>query len=134
IDEESGLPLGRPWLTICIDDFTRCILGLFISFEPPSYLSVARCLKNAFLPKTSLQEKYPSVKNRWDAHGIMRELVVDNGREFHSKSLEAACYSVGTEIHYAPRKVAWFKGKVERVQGTLNRGVAHGTPGTTFSN
>lgn len=134
IDEDSGLPLGRPWLTICIDDFTRCVLGLFISFEPPSYLSVARCLKNAFLPKISLQEKYPSVQNRWDAHGVMRELVVDNGREFHSKSLEAACYSVGTEIHYAPRKVAWFKGKVERIQGTLNRAVAHGTPGTTFSN
>ena len=134
IDEDTGLPLGRPWLTICIDDFTRCILGFHLSFEPPSYLSVARCLKNAFLPKASLKEQYPSVKNRWDAHGIMRDLVVDNGLEFHSNSLDAACYSVGTEIHYAPRKRAWFKGKVERVQGTLNRGVAHGTPGTTFSN
>ncbi|WP_407670277.1 Mu transposase C-terminal domain-containing protein [Paramagnetospirillum marisnigri] len=64
----------------------------------------------------------------------MRELVVDNGAEFHSDSLEAACWSLGIEIHYAPRKTGWFKAKIERFLGSMNRGIAHGTPGTTFSN
>jgi putative transposase len=64
----------------------------------------------------------------------MRELVLDNGREFHSESLEQVCYSLGIDMHYAPRKVAWFKGKIERFFRTLNEGVAHGKPGTTFSN
>jgi len=134
IDDTSGLPLGRPWVTACIDDYTRCLLGISISFEPPSHLTVAHCLKDAFLPKISLRERYPSIKNTWEAHGVMRELVVDNGVEFHSKSLEAACLSLGIEIHYSARKTPWFKGKIERFLGTLNAGVAHGNPGTTFRN
>lgn len=134
IDDASGLPLGRPWLTVCIDCHTRCILGMYISFEPPSHFTVSRCLKHAFLPKTNLREVYPSIANEWNAHGVMREIVVDNGVEFHSVSMENACFSLGIEIHYSARKTPWFKGKVERFQGTLNRAVAHGNPGTTFHN
>lgn len=134
IDDDSGLPLGRPYLTVCLDDYTRCVLGLYISFEPPSHFTVSRCLKMAFLPKTELLKQYPAIQNPWDAHGVMRDLVVDNGQEFHSTSLENVCYSLGVEIHYSARKTPWFKGKIERFQGTLNRAVAHGTPGTTFSN
>lgn len=132
IDDQTGLPLGRPWITACIDDYTRCVLGLYISFEPPSHFTVARCLKQAFLPKIEIEQVYPSIKNSWDAHGVMRELVVDNGTEFHSASLENACYSLGIEIHYSARKTPWFKGKIERFLGSLNRAVAHGNPGTTF--
>lgn len=134
IDDSSGLPLGRPYLTVCIDDYTRCALGLHIGFEPPSYLTVARCLKHAFLPKADLRMKYPGIENEWTAHGVMRELVVDNGAEFHSVSLENACFTLGIEMHYSARKTAWFKGKIERFQGTLNRAIAHGNPGTTFAN
>lgn len=134
IDDRNGLPLGRPWLTVCIDDYSRCVLGVYVGFEPPSYLTVARCLRISLLPKNWIPEKYPSIKCQWPAHGIMRELVVDNGTEFHSISLENAALTLGIEIHYAPRKVAWFKGKVERFIGTANRAVAHGTPGTTFAN
>lgn len=134
IDDDSGLPLGRPYLTVCIDDYSRCILGIYISFEPPSHFTVSRCLKMAFLPKIELLKKYPAIQTAWDAHGVMRDLVVDNGQEFHSTSLENVCYSLGIEIHYSARKTPWFKGKIERFQGTLNRTIAHGTPGTTFSN
>lgn len=134
IDDRTGLAVGRPWLTVCIDDYSRCVLGVYVGFEPPGYLSVARCLRIALLPKSGLTEKFPSIKCAWPAHGVMRELVVDNGKEFHSLSLENACLCLGIEIHYAPRKVAWFKGKIERFIGTTNCGVAHGTPGTSFSN
>lgn len=134
IDDDSGLPLGRPYITACIDDYTRCVLGLYISFEPPSHFTVSRCLKHAFMPKTNLAQQFPEIKNQWQAHGVMRELVVDNGQEFHSTSLENACYSLGIEIHYSARKTPWFKGKIERFLGTLNRAIAHGIPGSTFSN
>jgi len=114
IDDDSGLPLGRPYITACIDDYTRCLLGIYISFEPPSNFTVSRCLMHAFIPKTELHVKFPAIQNQWSAHGVMRELVVDNGQEFHSTSFENACFSLGIEIHYSARKVAWFKGKVEQ--------------------
>lgn len=132
--DENGFPRGRPWVTACIDDYSRCILGIIIGFEPPSYHTVAQCLKMAFLPKVFLKKDYPSILNNWIAYGVMRELVVDNGAEFHSESLENACYSMGIEIHYSARKTPWFKGKIERFLGTLNFETAHGRPGTTFSN
>lgn len=134
IDDDTSLPLGRPYLTVCLDDYTRNVLGIYISFEPPSHFTVSRCLKMAFLPKVALLAQYPAIQNPWEAHGVMRELVVDNGQEFHSTSLENACLSLGIEIHYSARKTPWFKGKIERFLGTLNRAIAHGTPGTTFSN
>lgn len=134
IDDDSHIPLGRPWLTICIDSHTRCILGIYIGFEPPSYLTVGKCLKHAFLPKTNLQKQFPGIRNTWDAHGVMEQLFVDNGLEFHSISLEKACFAFGVEIIYTPRKTPWFKGKIERFNRSINDGVSHGIAGTTFSN
>jgi len=133
IDDDTCLPLGRPWLTGCIDDYTRNVLGVYVSFTPPSYFTVARCLKQAILPKVTLLQQYPEIQHAWAAHGVMRELVVDNGAEFHSVSLENACLSLGIEIHYAARKTPWFKGKIERFLGTLNTDLSNGTPGTTFA-
>jgi putative transposase len=134
LDDDTGLPLGRPWLTVCIDVHTRCVLGIYIGFEPPSYLSVARCLKDAFLPKVDLRKTYPEIVNEWDAHGVMILVKVDGGPEFHSDALEHACYCLNIEIEYCPRKTPWFKGHIERWIGTANREVAHVAPGTTFSN
>lgn len=134
LSDDGAYPLGRPWVTVCIDNHTRCILGIYIGFEPPSYLSVARCLKHAFMPKTMLRQEYPSIRHEWEAFGVMGKLVVDNGLEFHGKSLEQACLSFDVEIIYTPRKSPWFKGKIERFMRTLNEGVSYGTPGTTFSN
>ena len=88
IDDETLLPLGRPWFSACEDDYTRCILGMFVGFIPPSFLTVSLCLKDAFRPKTWLKQVYPDIRSDWPAHGVMRELVLDNGPEFHSDSLE----------------------------------------------
>lgn len=134
VDEETFLPLGRPYVTLCIDDFTRCILGVYVGFIPPSYLSVALCLKDAFFPKDWVREEYPMVTSDPQAFGIMQTLVVDQALEFHSKGLEDACLRLGVEIVYSPRKTPWFKGKIEKMVGAVNRGVAHGTRGTTFRN
>jgi putative transposase len=134
VDDQSGLPLGRPSVTACIDCYTRCILGIYIGFNPPSYQSVAACLKDCFLPKVNLQRDYPGIVNEWPAYGVMHNLVVDGGLEFYSASLEQVCLSLNINWIAAPRRTAWFKGKIERFLGTMNRAVAHGVPGTTFSN
>jgi putative transposase len=133
VDDQTGLPLGRPSVTACIDCYTRCILGMYIGFNPPSYQSVAACLKDCFLPKVNLRRDYPGIVNEWPAYGVMRNLVVDGGLEFYSASLEQVCLSLNINWVAAPRRTAWFKGKIERFLGTMNRAVAHGVPGTTFS-
>lgn len=134
VDDESMLPLGRPTLTVCQDVMSRCILGFYVGFEPPSFVTVAQCLKQSILPKVTTKEDHPSVSNSWECHGVMETLVVDNGLEFHSANLEALCLPFGINIQFCPRKQAWFKPHVERVIQTMNCNVAHGNPGSTFSN
>ena len=134
VDDKTSLPLGRPYVTACIDSYTRCILGISVGFTPPSYQSVATCLKDCFRPKVNLRDEYPEIVNEWPAYGVMRQLVVDGGQEFYSTSLEHVCLSLGIEWCAAPRREPWFKGKIERFFGTFNRDIAHGMPGTSFSN
>jgi putative transposase len=74
------------------------------------------------------------VKNRWECYGIPELIVVDNPMEFHSTHFELACLQIGCDIQYAKVLVPWYKGKIERFQGTLNHDLMHGNPGTTFSN
>src|SRR6202022_3704589 len=39
VDDNSMLPLGRPTITTALDEYTRCPMGFYAGFEPPSCLS-----------------------------------------------------------------------------------------------
>jgi len=134
VDDTTMLPLGRPTITSALDEHTRCPMGFYTGFEPPSCLSVMRCLKHAILPKTYVPREFPSVNNPWDCYGVPELVVVDNPPEFHSSHFERACLQIGTDIQYAKVLVPWYKGKLERFQGTMCHDLMHGNPGTTFSN
>jgi len=43
VDERDRQPIGRPYLTIAIDVFTRCVLGMVVTLEAPSAVSVCPC-------------------------------------------------------------------------------------------
>lgn len=134
VDDNTMLPLGRPTITSALDEHTRCPMGFYTGFEPPSCLSVMRCLKHAILPKTYVTREFPFIKNSWQSYGVPELVVVDNPPEFHSSHFERACLQIGTDIQYAKVLVPWYKGKLERFQGTMNHDLMHGNPGTTFSN
>jgi len=134
VDDNSMLPLGRPTITTALDEHTRCPMGFYAGFEPPSCLAVLRCLRHAILPKTYIPREIPSIKNRWECYGVPELIVVDNPPEFHSSHFERACLQIGADIQYAKVLVPWYKGKLERFQGTMNHDLMHGNPGTTFSN
>jgi putative transposase len=133
VDEETRMPFGRPTLTTLLDKFSREVLGINVGFDPPSYLSVMQCLNHAIRPKTYLKTEFPEVQNDWEAYGIP-EVVVDNGKEFHSKDFEDACLQLGIVVMYSPPYIPSYKGAIERFFGTENRRLLHQQRGTTFSN
>jgi len=133
IDEKDYLPLGRLTLTHCLDTATRYALGYYLSFEPPSYLSVMACLYHAICPKGNVRERY-GTEHDWIAYGLPYTLVIDNGKEFIGRDLEDACQLLGITLQQTPVKTPHFKAAVERMFGTLNTGLLHTLPGTTFSN
>ncbi len=134
VDEKTNLPLGRPWLMVAICAFTKMILGYYLSFERPSYLSVMQTLLHGIRPKTYLKERYPEIVHSWDAYGIPELVVVDNAKQYYSASFDDACLQLGMITQYAPVKHPYYKPSIERWFGTLNRRLVHKLPGTTFSN
>jgi putative transposase len=134
VDEETRMPLGRATLTTLLDKYSREVLGINVGFDPPSYLSVMQCLNHAIKPKNYLKTEFPKVKNEWEAYGLPELIVVDNGKEFHSKDFEDACLQLGIVVMYSPPYVPRYKGAIERFFGTENRRLLHQQHGTTFSN
>lgn len=134
VDDETGMPIGRPTLTAAIDKKTAAICGFYLSFHPPSYISVMNCLLHAIQPKTYLKKLFPNVQNSWDVYGVMEVLSMDNAAEFYGKDLEDASHQIGFIIQYHPPKHPYYKGSIERWIRTLNQKLLHNQPGTTFSN
>jgi putative transposase len=130
--KETGTILGRPWLTVLIDVATRMIVGVWISFHTPNANTVLRVLKQAIRRKEELLAEF-QLEGEWPAHGLPLSLIMDNGKEFHSAALEAAAEDLGMTLIYCPSKEPRFKGVVERFMRTINTGLVHMLPGTTFS-
>jgi putative transposase len=51
VEQSSRQPIGRPWLTLAIDVYTRCIVGMLLTLEAPSATSVGLCLAHAVCSK-----------------------------------------------------------------------------------
>ena len=131
VDSTSRKPIQRPWLTLAIDVFSRCVLGFHLSLEPPSATSVALCISHAVLPKEPwLAQK--KISEDWRQHGLMTRLHLDNGKDFHSEALRRGCEQYGIAIDYRPVRTPHFGGHIERLIGTM-MGKVHLLPGTTFS-
>lgn len=133
LDEQTRLPIGRPWITAAIDVYSRMVYGVHIGFTPPSFSSVMRCLRHGILPK-NVREAYPEIENEWPVDGLPESCVCDNGKEFHSQSFENAMQQLGIEIVYCSVMDPNQKAPIERFLGTINRSLLQHQPGTTFSN
>jgi putative transposase len=133
VDDADDLPLGRPTLTYGLDLATGYPVGFHLGFEPPSYLTTMECLYHIIRKKDEVRQQYGTAHD-WPAYGVPAQIVVDNGPEFANQHLEDACLCLGSQVVYAPVRTPEFKAGIERYFGSLNTGLLHTLPGTTFSN
>jgi len=133
VDETVRQPIGRPSLTLAIDTFTRCIVGMLVTLEAPSATSVGLCLAHIVTDKSAWLERLGLDIGLWPMHGKPKKIHLDNAPEFHSEALKRGCEQHGIERDYRPKKQPHFGGIIERVIGTAMAKV-HELPGTTFSN
>jgi putative transposase len=132
VDSHERKPIGRPYLTVGIDVFSRCVSGFYLSLDPPSATSVALCITDIIANKTARLLEH-EVDAEWPLHGKPECIHVDNGAEFHGEAFERGCSQHGIKIQYRPPGKPHYGGIVERVIGTLMK-LVHEIPGTTFSN
>lgn len=132
VDDVHRRPVGRPWITVAIDVFSRMVAGLYVSFDPPGTLAVGLCLAHAILPKDRWLAKH-DLATPWPVWGVMDTVHADNAKEFRGHMLRKACQEYGINLHWRPVGRPHFGGHIERLLGTLNHEI-HNVPGSTFSN
>lgn len=132
VDDQHRKPIGRPYITVAIDIYSRMIVGYYLSLNAPSVTSVAMCISNTVLPKDELLLKL-NVDSNWDVWGFPETIHVDNGADFRADAIKKAGLMHGINIEFRPVGKSNFGGHIERVIKTLMMAV-HEIPGTTFSN
>lgn len=132
VDDATRMPLGKPWITMAIDVYSRMVVGLYVSFETPGALGVGMCVANSLLPKEAWLHRL-DVLGDWPCWGKMRKIYADNGKEFRGNMLKRACEEYGIDLEWRPVRKAHYGGHIERLLGTLSQEI-HQLPGTTFSN
>jgi putative transposase len=131
VDSVTRMPIRRPWLTLAIDVYSRCVVGFHLTLEPPSATSVALCIAHAVLSKVPwLSER--KIEAEWAMEGLIEHLHLDNAKEFHSEALRRGCEQYGIGIEYRPVQTPHYGAHIERLIGTM-MGKVHLLPGTTFS-
>ena len=131
VDDEYRKPIGRPWISLAIDVYSRMVVGYYLSFDDPSEASVGFCVSHALLPKEGTMSLL-KVGTEWPVWGIPKTIHVDNGPDFRSEGFRRSCTKHGIHVEYRPVKQPEYGGHIERLLGTLGEKI-HSLPGTTFS-
>lgn len=121
LDPRTGIPLGRPWITLVIDRFSGYLLGLYISFYGPSVATVASAIKESVYPKGRYMELLGSPQLMWTAMGCAECYVVDNGLEFHAQQFQRIAWDLRSDLIYNPVRSPWYKAAIERAIMETNR-------------
>lgn len=132
VDDNHRMAMGRPYITVAIDIYSRMITGYYISLDAPSATSVGMCLARSILSKKDLLDRF-GVKGTWDVFGLPKKIHVDNGADFRSETVNRSCALHGISVEFRPVAVPQYGGHIERLIGNLMEKL-HELPGTTFSN
>lgn len=111
----TGRGLGKAWVTFLVDAFSRRILAVYISFDPPSYRSCMMVLRICV-----------------SRHGrLPQSIVVDNGKEFHSTYFQTLLALFECTLKYRPPARARYGSVGERLFGTACTELVHNLAGNT---
>ena len=134
VDDAYREALGRLWLTLLIDAYSRAVLGLFLAYEGPNIESIQGALRHAIWPKTGLSAF--GIDLPWSCYGIPQRLFLDNAWAHQSYSLEDLVRTLAAggrytqmELVFRPPYQARYGGLVERIFGNLSGQLRERLPG-----
>jgi transposase InsO family protein len=111
----TGRGLGRPWLSLLTDAYSRRVLAFTLSYDPPSYRSCMMIIREC----VGRHERLPQI------------FVVDGGAEFGSVYFETLLARYECIKKTRPPAKARFGSVVERLFGTCNSQFIHNLRGNT---
>ncbi|MDJ0576321.1 MAG: hypothetical protein QNJ65_14270 [Xenococcaceae cyanobacterium MO_234.B1] len=117
VSSKTQAVLGRPWATFLSDAYSRRILALYLTFDPPSYRSCMMVIRDCVR-----------------RHGRLPQcLVVDGGKEFSSIYFERLLAMYECTSKTRPGGKPRFGSVCERLFGTANTMLIHNLAGNTHN-
>jgi transposase InsO family protein len=115
LDPHDGESFGRPWVTFMVDAYSRRIVGIYLSYDPPSYRSNMMVIRDCVrrygrLPQT---------------------IVVDGGGDFHGIYFETLAAAFEITIKTRPGAEPRFGSVSERLFNTVHTQLIHNLVGNT---
>lgn len=120
--DDDGQEIGRPFITVFLDIYSRCVLSAFVTLAPFSGATLLKALTTAVVA----DGKKP--------RGKMQKLVVDNGADYRHHGFTRFTNRFLITVEPCPPREPNGKAHIERFFRTLTEGFVHTLPGTTFSN
>lgn len=111
----TGENLGRPWVSVLMDAYSRRFLAAIVTFDPPSYRS---CLM-LFRECVRRYGRLPQI------------IVVDGGPEFHGLYFENFAAAFQITVKTRPGAEPRFGSVGERILGTASKNFVHNLAGNT---
>lgn len=115
ISSRTDKPLGRPWLSLAVDAYTRRILGFYLTFDSPSYRSVMMLMRDIVKRYQRLPEF----------------IVADNGRDFDSEAFMSFLRTLSVNLRFRPAGQPRHGSVLERLFGSLHTEYVHNLAGNT---
>ncbi len=132
VEKTTRLPMGRPWLTLAIDVYSRMVTGL------PPFDGAAERQRGRPVPvdEHAAQRAGAGGAGRareWPIYGRVAKVMADTTKKFRGKLLARACRNWGIDLDLRPVKIPHYGGHIERLMGTTANEIRK-LDGATFSN
>lgn len=115
ISSRTSVNLGRPWATFLTDAYSRRILAIYLTFDPPSYRSCMMVMRECVRRHSRLPQS----------------IVVDGAKEFMSVYFERLLAAYECTKKTRPAAKPRFGSVCERLFGTANTMFIHNLQGNT---
>jgi hypothetical protein len=129
VDDNTGLPAGRGYLTLGVDQHSSAILGCSISERPRSTWSALCAYGSALLPKDRNHSDFALVQSDCDFYGRPGLAIFDNALYNHAKAMERALGEMHIDIAWSKPYRPTEKATVEGINGRLVSGIFDMMPG-----
>ena len=111
----TGRNLGRPWATFLSDTFSRRLLAVFLTYDPPSYRSCMMVMREC----VRRHGRFP------------QSIIIDGGREFDSVYFDMLLARYECTKKTRPPAHPRFGSVCERLFGVANTQFIHNLAGNT---
>lgn len=128
----TRMPCGRPYVFFVVDQFSRMIVGIYVTFETPNYRTAAKALAVAFGDKVPFAAQHGMAidPGDWPSRHVCWRLLADNG-ELASYASDTIVKAEVCDVANTPPFRPELKGLIESTFRCANIGTIKWLPGHT---